>query len=192
MIETLNKNQLRRTMRRRRAELSNLQLNAARNGLAKQARQSNRLLQAQHILSYAPFAGEISPLTLVKNLACRTVHLPRITNFRLSQMRFYCAKKVDRFNKYGIQEPSTNEKPWPANSFDVLLVPLIAFDRSGTRIGMGAGYYDRALEALSYQTSTKPYLVGLAHYFQEVNSLEREPWDVPLDAILTDQEFIKI
>jgi 5-formyltetrahydrofolate cyclo-ligase len=192
MSETLNKNQLRRTMRRRRAELSSSQLIAAEKGLAKQARQSSRLLQAQHILSYAPFAGEISPATLVKKLACRTVHLPRITNFRLSQMRFYCADTVDRFNKYGIQEPSAIGSPWPANSFDVLLVPLIAFDRSGTRIGMGAGYYDRALEALSYQTSTKPYLIGLAHSFQEINSLEREPWDVPLDAILTDREFIKI
>ena len=107
-------------------------------------------------------------------------------------MRFYYAKKVDQFNKYGIQEPSAIGKPWPANSFDVLLVPLLAFDRSGTRIGMGAGYYDRALKALSYQAGTKPYLIGLAHYFQEINSLEREPWDVPLDAILTDREFIKI
>jgi len=107
-------------------------------------------------------------------------------------MRFYCAQKVDRFNKYGIQEPSAIDKPWPANRFDVLLIPLVAFDRSGTRIGMGAGYYDRALEALSHQISSKPYIVGLAHYFQEINSLDRKPWDVPLDAILTDREFIKI
>jgi 5-formyltetrahydrofolate cyclo-ligase len=192
MTDSLNKHQLRRAMRQRRAALSSLQQVAAGIGLAKQARQSNRLLQAQHILSYAPFAGEISPAKLVETLSCRTVHLPKITNFRLSKMRFYSAKKVDRLNKYGIEEPSAVGQPWPANSFDLVLVPLLAFDRSGTRIGMGAGYYDRALEALSYQTSTKPYLVGVAHYFQEVNSLTREPWDVPLDAILTDQEFIQI
>jgi 5-formyltetrahydrofolate cyclo-ligase len=192
MTASLNKHQLRRTMRRRRAQLSNAEQAAAANQLAKQARQSNRLLQARHILSYAPFAGEIAPTKLIENLPYQTLHLPKITNFRLSQMRFYSAEKVDRLNKYGIEEPRAIEQPRPANSFDLILVPLLAFDRLGTRIGMGAGYYDRALEAFGYQTSTKPYLVGVAHYFQEVNSLKREPWDVPLDAILTDQEFIQI
>jgi 5-formyltetrahydrofolate cyclo-ligase len=192
MTDSLNKHQLRRAMRRHRASLSNSQLIAAQNSLANQARKSNRLLQAQYILSYAPFAGEISPAKLVDSLACATVHLPRITNFRLSQMRFYSADNVDTMNKYGIEEPRAIGAPWPANHFDLLLVPLVAFDRSGTRLGMGAGYYDRALEALSYQTSTKPYLIGLAHHFQEVNSLAREPWDVPLDAILTDRELIQI
>jgi len=107
-------------------------------------------------------------------------------------MQFYAADKIYNLNRYGIEEPKAIGKPRPANSFDLLLIPLVAFDRSGTRMGMGAGYYDRALEALGHQTSTKPYLVGLAHHFQEVKSLERAPWDVPLDAILTDHEFIHI
>ena len=192
MTESLTKNQLRRAMRRRRAALNSADLAIACNRLATQARASNRLLRAKNILSYAPFAGEISPKKLVSKLACKTVHYPRISNFRLSQMRFYSATKVECLNKYGIEEPMAIGSPWPANAFDVLLVPLVAFDRAGTRIGMGAGYYDRALEALAYQTSTKPYIVGLAHHFQEVNSLERAPWDVPLDAILTDQELIHI
>jgi len=106
-------------------------------------------------------------------------------------MRFYSAKKVSTFNKYGIEEPEAISPSKTANAFDLLLVPLVAFDRSGTRVGMGAGYYDRALAALSHQSS-KPFLVGLAHHFQEVKSLKREPWDVPLDAILTDHEFIQI
>lgn len=192
MNETLNKNQLRRSLRMRRATLSGSELASAADKLARHGRASNRLLQAKHILSYAPFAGEISPSSLVKQLAVKTIHYPRIINFRLSQMRFYSAVKVDSLNKYGIEEPRAIGSPWPANAFDVLLVPLVAFDRSGTRIGMGAGYYDRALQALAHQTSTKPYLIGVAHHFQEVNSLQRAPWDVPLDAILTDHEFIHI
>jgi len=192
MNDSLDKHQLRRSIRRRRSALSILELNKAKQKLAIQARASNRLLQANHILSYAPFAGEISPATLINTLNCKTVHYPRINNFRLSQMRFYSANKVDTLNKYGIEEPKAIGKPWPANAFDVLLIPLVAFDRSGTRVGMGAGYYDRALEALAHQVSTKPYLVGIAHHFQEVKSLRREPWDIPLDAILTDQEFISI
>ncbi len=78
------------------------------------------------------------------------------------------------------------------NAAQLVLVPLVAFDRNGNRMGMGAGYYDRALQALAHQTGTRPLLVGLAHAFQETTSLQAKPWDVPLDAILTDQECIPI
>lgn len=192
MTNLPSKNELRKTLRKQRSRLTSQELAIAEKNLAKNARSSNRLLQAKRILSYAPFAGEISPKTLVDNLACATIHYPKITNFRLSQMRFYSANQINTFNRYGIEEPNAKDSPWPANAFDLVLVPLVAFDRSGTRIGMGAGYYDRAMRALTHQSSTKPYLVGLAYHFQEVSWLERESWDVPLDAILTDHEFIAI
>jgi len=192
MNDILGKHQLRRSLRKQRASLTDSELHKAREHLAKQGRKSNRLRRSKHIVSYAPFAGEISPASLVNQLATTTVYYPKIINFRLSQMRFYSADKVDTLNRYGIKEPRAIGAPWPANAFDVILIPLVAFDRSGTRIGMGAGYYDRALQALAHQKSTKPYLLGIAHHFQEVKSLERAPWDVPLDAILTDHEFIHI
>lgn len=192
MNQTPNKKELRRSLRQQRSKLTSQELATAELKLAKNARSSNRLLQAKRILSYAPFAGEISPKTLVSELSCQTVHYPKITNFRLSQMRFYSANQISTQNRYGIGEPQAKDLPWPANAFDVLLIPLVAFDRSGTRIGMGAGYYDRAMQALAHQPSTRPYLVGLAHHFQEIRSLKRESWDVPLDAILTDHEFIAI
>lgn len=192
MTNQQSKKELRQSLRKQRSKLTSQDLAIAENKLAKNARSSNRLLQAKRILSYAPFAGEISPKTLVSKLSCQTVHYPKITNFRLSQMRFYSAKQINTQNKYGIEEPIANDSPWPANAFDVMLIPLVAFDRRGTRIGMGAGYYDRAMQALAHQPSTRPYLVGVAHHFQEISSLKRESWDVPLDAILTDHEFIVI
>ena len=82
--------------------------------------------------------------------------------------------------------------PYNANRFDTIFIPIVAFDRKGARIGMGAGYYDRALASLSHQVSTRPKLIGLAHHFQEQRDLNPEPWDIPLDAILTDREFINI
>ena len=192
MNQKISKHQLRRKLREQRAGLNNKELRQAEYNLAIQAAASNRLQQAKRILSYQPFAGEISPATLVRKLNCKSIHYPRITNFRRREMRFYSACESNKFNKFGIKEPSKRDKPYPANSFDLILLPLVAFHRSGTRMGMGAGYYDRALAALTHQKSTKPYLVGLAHHFQEVKSLERAPWDVPLDAILTDHEFIYI
>lgn len=65
---------------------------------------------------------------------------------------------------------------------DVILMPLLAFDKRGTRLGYGGGYYDRTLERLS----RRPRLVGLAFAAQELEDIPREPHDVPLDTIVTE------
>lgn len=191
-INKLSKPQVRRHLRSLRAILSRQQLDLAERQLAINAMACNRLIQAKKILSYAPFSGEISPEKLVTKLSTSSVHLPRITNFRTCAMKFYSASNVESLNKYGIEEPKAIGSPKKANSFDVMLIPLVAFDRQGNRIGMGRGYYDRALAALNHQQSTRPFLVGLAHHFQELKSCQANAWDVPLDAILTDKEFILI
>jgi len=66
---------------------------------------------------------------------------------------------------------------------DVIIMPLLGFDSRGTRLGYGGGYYDRTLERLS----KKPRLVGIAFAAQEFDSIPREPHDVPLDVIVTEQ-----
>ena len=66
---------------------------------------------------------------------------------------------------------------------DVVIMPLLGFDARGTRLGYGGGYYDRTLEKLR----KKPRLVGLAFAAQELESIPREPHDVPLDVIVTEQ-----
>lgn len=191
-IDELSKPQVRRHMRARRANLSLKEQLFAEQNLYRQSRKCSRLLQAKQILSYAPFAGEIAPNKLIEKLATTNIFFPRITNFRLCQMRLYSASKVENLNKYGIEEPKAIGAPQQANRLDVMLLPLVAFDRQGNRIGMGRGYYDRALQSLSHQNSTRPFLIGVAHYFQEVKSCQAAAWDVPLDAILTDREFILI
>lgn len=72
---------------------------------------------------------------------------------------------------------------------DVLLVPLLGFDRAGHRLGQGGGFYDRTLAALRQQK--KILVVGLAYAAQEENLIPTEPHDAPLDAILTEREIIK-
>jgi 5-formyltetrahydrofolate cyclo-ligase len=65
---------------------------------------------------------------------------------------------------------------------DVILMPLLGFDKTGTRLGYGGGYYDRTLAGLG----TKPLLVGLAFAAQELNHIPREAHDIPLDAVVTE------
>ena len=66
---------------------------------------------------------------------------------------------------------------------DVIIMPLLGFDKHGTRLGYGGGYYDRTLERLS----KRPRLVGIAFAAQEIDMIPREPHDVPLDVIVTEQ-----
>jgi 5-formyltetrahydrofolate cyclo-ligase len=66
---------------------------------------------------------------------------------------------------------------------DVIIMPLLGFDARGTRLGYGGGYYDRTLERLH----KRPRLVGLAFAAQELEAIPREPHDVPLDVIVTEQ-----
>ena len=81
----------------------------------------------------------------------------------------------------------------PLKYMDIIFVPLVAFDRNGNRLGMGGGFYDRALAFTQNSTNlSRPLLLGLAHHFQEVERLTSKKWDIPLNGILTDQEFIKI
>lgn len=86
-------------------------------------------------------------------------------------------------NKFGIDEPDvSHDLAVDINKLDLLFIPLVAFDLRCFRIGMGAGYYDRTLQGI-----TKPALFGVAYQFQRVDLLIPDPWDVPLDGVITNR-----
>ena len=70
----------------------------------------------------------------------------------------------------------------------VVLTPLLAFDRLGTRLGYGGGFYDRALQTRRLQDRCKIRAWGVGWSFQETARLPRSPWDAPLDAVITERE----
>jgi len=188
----ISKAQIRKRIRARRRALSAKQSGVAAQQLSRTARRCARLWQANRILAYRAFEGEISPLLLLNQLRTPYQYLPRISHYGHHTMRFYSARRLDNHNRYGILEPSPIGSPIEANQLDVILLPLVAFDRLGSRVGMGAGFYDRALASLAHQPSTRPFLVGVAHAFQEVNNLPADHWDIPLNAILTDCDYIPV
>lgn len=91
-----------------------------------------------------------------------------------------------RPNRLGIPEP-TGAVVAP-DELDLVVVPLVGFARDGTRLGTGGGYYDRTFAGRS--PAGPPVLVGIAFALQELPGLGREPWDVPLDAVVTETEVI--
>ena len=86
-----------------------------------------------------------------------------------------------------MQEPRTSRGKHISH-LDLVLMPLLACDTHGTRIGMGGGYYDRTLASAPQH----PYRLGIAHDFQLIHTrLPRENWDQPVDALLTPQHFLQ-
>ena len=85
---------------------------------------------------------------------------------------------------FGISEP-VGGRVVELAEHDVVLVPLVAFDRGGYRVGQGGGFYDRALAPL-LDLSSRPFLIGVAHEFQRLERVPRQPWDVALDAVVTE------
>ena len=94
-------------------------------------------------------------------------------------------------NRYGIPEPVTPSEWFTPEQLDLVLVPLVGFDRRGQRLGYGGGYYDRSFAFLKQQSRpATPLLVGIGYAFQQLDAIDAQAWDIPLDFIATDQELI--
>jgi 5-formyltetrahydrofolate cyclo-ligase len=96
-----------------------------------------------------------------------------------------------RENVYGILEPVGGIAAHiPAKHLDVILLPLVAVDARGWRLGSGAGFYDRRLShRRGPRHWRRPRLIGIAYEFQRVPTLEPSKWDVPVDGVITENGF---
>jgi 5-formyltetrahydrofolate cyclo-ligase len=144
--------------------------------------------------AYVAVHGEVDPSPLVRAAWAhgREVYVPKVTIGR--SMVFAAWHEGDRTVRgaFGVPEPSSGGAVRAAARLDAVLVPLVAFDRTGTRLGTGAGFYDRAFAfRLDQPRGSRPLLVGLAYSWQELPHLERRTWDVPLDYVVTDREVIR-
>jgi 5-formyltetrahydrofolate cyclo-ligase len=115
------------------------------------------------------------------------VALPRVRSGN-EPMSFREWRKDDPLKKGfgGISEP---DETAPEVTPDILIVPLAAFDRRGFRIGYGKGHFDRTLGPL--ERTVRPFTIGYAFAFQEIGEVPRELHDVPLDAVVTENEIIR-
>ena len=177
---------LRRHFRaKRRALPSEVQQQHAES-IAHTLRQSNELANAQRIGLYWPADGEVDLAPLVTSLdPGKQLALPVVS--AKGQMDFYRYRPGDalELNRFQIPEPRPQAGLVRGEELDLLLIPLVAFDASGTRLGMGAGYYDRYLRALP--AADRPYTVGIAHEIQRCDEpLPSAAWDIPLDAVITE------
>ena len=185
---------LRAELRARRKALSASDRIAAANGVANTLDQLADFIVDPRIAGYWAIDGELPLHIVVANLARRGQHycLPRITGQRqLSFVQWRSGADLEA-NRYGIPEPVCTERDLIAPSdIDIILLPLLGFDRQGHRIGYGGGYYDASFAFLRERSeAVSPLLVGVGYAAQQVDAIESASWDVSLDYIATESELI--
>lgn len=192
------RNNLRREMRRARRLVSRAAQRLAARKIAQQLTRAMVLRPGRRVGVYLALAGELNLQPTIRRawaLSC-SVFVPHIVNAARSRMAFYAFTPGTRLRvrRWGIPElPSVRgQPPIKTIELDVVLVPTVAFDADGHRLGMGAGFYDRHFARLQrHQAWRRPQLIGVAYSFQQTTALQAQAHDVNLDAVVTEQAFIR-
>ncbi len=134
---------------------------------------------------YYPYNYEVDAINILKKFEKQNyqILLPKIKkNF---QMDFFHWSSKDplSINKYGIPEPNSTQVKLP----NILLVPLVAFDKDFNRIGYGGGFYDRYIKRIK-KIKKKVITIGLAYSFQKVKKIQTNKNDIKLDYIITNRK----
>lgn len=185
---------LRKELRARRSLLNPSQQEAASAWALRHVMKLPKFVRAQHIALYISADGELDLRLIAEQLWKMGKHcyLPVLHPSSERQLWFveYTLNAALKPNRFGIPEPDHRRaQRIAANLLDIVLLPLVGFDRQGGRLGMGGGFYDTTF-AFHKGKKTKPYLLGMAHACQEVEMLDLAEWDIPLYGIVTDKELI--
>jgi 5-formyltetrahydrofolate cyclo-ligase len=179
---------------RRESVTSSHRIIAARRS-AKHLRANRIFRHAKHVACYLDQYGEFPTKRLIQ-LTChrrKKLYLPLLQASPANSLLFaeYRPGMLMRKNRFGIPEPlPLRQKILQPKQLDLVIMPLVGFDAQGHRLGMGGGYYDRSFGfRLKKRFVRKPFLLGLAFDVQQTESLQAQPWDVPLDGILTESGF---
>lgn len=146
---------------------------------------------AQRVAGFLAFDGEADPLALMEAAVDggKEVYVPIIV--AKAQPLMFAPWRPDspmKKNRFGILEPDVPSSQWlQARELDCVITPLVAFDDSCRRIGVGGGFYDRSFAFLndSCEKATS-HLVGFAYSLQQIASIDSQPWDVVLNEVVTE------
>lgn len=187
--------QLRRQLRELRRALSPQQQRQASLSCLRQLMQYPKFIRSQHFGLYLANDGELDPAPIAQQLwkMNKFCYLPVLHPSRPRELWFvrYTPDTPLKPNRFDIGEPDPfRNQRLQAKFLDMVLLPLVGFDRNGGRLGMGGGFYDKTFAFKKDKPEGKPYLIGLAHSIQEVPALGLADWDIPLSGVATEHELI--
>lgn len=176
---------IRNTLKQVRSKLSVAFRTTASQTICTRIKKLEHYRQAKRIALYHAINGEVDLSSLWNSapLQGKYCYFPALKED--STLIFLPATPATAFkkNQYGIQEPDIDhDLAISLDELDIIFMPLLGFDLYCTRLGMGAGYYDRTLA-----NKPKCLLLGIAYEFQRLDFIEAQSWDVPLDGVMTQQ-----
>jgi 5-formyltetrahydrofolate cyclo-ligase len=185
------KSPLREQFRAIRREIPLVYRRQAAQAAAELFIQQDIFKQSQHIACYFCFGDEFDAMPIMEAIwqAEKHCYLPVLTEE--NSLYFVEYKKGDALspNRYSIQEPVSDDE-FPAENLDIVLAPLLAFDMQGHRLGTGGGYYDRTFSFKRENARHHPLIIGLGYEAQQDDALPHDEWDIVLDAVLTEKDFL--
>ena len=173
----MTKQELRKMIRQRKQQHSVDESSAFINRL----KDNSHFLHAHTLLLYSALPDEVPTQTLIDELVAqgKTVLLPRVVSDTDMELRRYSGPADLQQGAFGIMEPM-GELFTDYAAIDVAIIPGMAFDDEGHRLGRGKGYYDRFLAKLSPTT----YKIGLCFSWQRVNHVPTDSHDIPMDEVI--------
>jgi 5-formyltetrahydrofolate cyclo-ligase len=181
------KQAIRERLRQKRRQLTHAEQLDFAQKISNHLTRQSFFKRAQHIGLYLPFDGEVSTLPLLKQalLLHKSCYAPILANARLQFIKIDLHTAMVK-NRFGIVEPSyPMMRVMPAHALDLVVVPLVAFDKNCHRLGMGAGFYDTTFNFRKKKST--PLLIGLAYDFQKIFSVPINKLDLKLDGVVSEK-----
>ena len=178
----MNKSEIRKKILRIRKQKNSRNYSININEIMKIIKKEK--MKGKIIGGYYPYNHEIDGMETLEKFEKLNyqISLPKIK--KNSQMNFFSwsTKEPLEINKYGIPEPTSNKVKYP----NILLIPLVAFDKYFNRLGYGGGFYDRYLERV--RKKKKILKIGLAFSFQKIKKIPLNKYDMKLDFVITGRK----
>lgn len=182
------KDEIREDMRAKRRALSKDDVKVKSDEIRQRLFRVESVKSAETVCTFISAFKEPDTVEIIKELwkQGKKVVVP-ITDIESGTLSLSYISSMDDMTKgaYGILEPKTVHTA-DETDIDVILVPGLAFDRNGERMGFGKGYYDRLLE------NSKAVKIGLCYDFQILEKIPTESHDVPMNFIITEKEILEI
>ena len=180
----MKKEDIRRRIKAHKALLSDAERRQAAASVFAMLEQTAAFMLADRIMLYHSLPDELSTVEFIdKWHASKHFFLPRVNGVNLEILPY--DKSRMQYGAFHIEEPAGDDVR-DVSEIELIVVPAVAYDRRGNRVGRGRGYYDRLL------ASTKAVKVGVGYDFQLVEAVDAEPHDIPVDMVITESEVIHV